>query len=149
VNESTPHIERRGRTIICTLTFGADAAKVFDLLEHVERWTDWNPNISKVELLDGTPLRVGSAARVTQPKLGTATWRVTELHRPAEFVWTSTRTGVSTIGGHRVEQLGDEVRLTLTIEQRGPMAWLIAPFVRRLTESYISGEATALREQST
>jgi hypothetical protein len=125
----------------------APASRVFDVLCAVERWPEWTPTMSRLERIDSGPFRVGSKARVWQPKLYPATWCVTELDAPRSFRWVARSPGLVLDADHRIE--GDESasRVTLLLSVRG----LLAPLVRRvfgnLSAQYLALEAERLRKR--
>lgn len=127
-----------------TITVPAPAAALWAAVADVERWPEQTASMTSVELLDG-PLRLGARARVSQPKLPPAEWTVTELTEGEGFAWTSTAPGLRTVGDHRVTATGDaESTLTLAIDQRGPIGWLVGLAYRRLITRYIAMEAAGL-----
>ena len=134
--ETTRHIE-------------APTQPVWEILFDVAHWPDWLPTINTVERLDDGPLKLGSRARISQPKLPKAEWQVTELVDGRLFTWEAKGPGMKTIGRHEVVPDGTGSRVTLSIEQTGPMGWVAATVWRSLTQRYIELEAKSLDERVT
>ncbi|QNN52336.1 SRPBCC family protein [Nocardioides mesophilus] len=133
----------------------APTAPVWEVLFDVARWPDWTPTIDSVQRLDDGPFGVGSRAKVRQPKLPQAEWEVTEVVAGRSFTWEARGPGMKTIARHEVvPDSGDEgdggdgggsgSRVTLSIEQTGPMGAVAALVWRRLTQRYIELEAESL-----
>lgn len=132
-----------------TIEIDAPAEHVWSVLLDLERWPEWNPTINSLKRLDTGPLTVGSRARIHQPKLRPAEWRVTELDPYARsFTWITRSPGVQVTGGHRVETIGDGSRVTLSIQFSGLLAPLVARLTGSLTQQYITSEAKSLKERS-
>lgn len=130
-----------------TRTIAAPAGAVWPVLVDVVRWPEWTPTITAVELLDDGPFVVGSRARVRQPRLPPAEWRVTELVDGSRFVWEALGPGMRTIARHVVVPHGEGCRVTLSIEQAGPMGAVAALVWRGLTQRYIETEAASLEKR--
>jgi uncharacterized membrane protein len=124
----------------------APARAVFDTYADVERWPSWTGSVTSVELLDQGPLRVGSRARIRQPRLPVAEWQVTELVPGREFSWVARGPGVRTTGTHRVTENADgTVRVTAILQQAGPLGWLVGILTNRLTRRYLRTEVEGLK----
>ena len=112
----------------------------------MERWPEWTASMTSVRRLDDGELRVGSEARVKQPRLLDATWRVTDLEPGSTFTWESRSAGIRSVGRHVITGLGDGRSLVpLTIDQSGPGAVLVRPFVAGLIRRYLAMEAAGLK----
>ncbi|MEU7999014.1 SRPBCC family protein [Micromonospora sp. NPDC049060] len=126
----------------------AEAGRVWAVLVDVERWPEWTPSVRRAQRGEAGPLAVGATARLVQPKLRPAVWRVTELTEGLSFSWVSGSPGVRTLGEHRVLPLPDgRSRVELAITQSGPLAgpvgWLYGDLMRR----YLRMEADGLRRR--
>ena len=55
----------------------ATPERVWEVLSDGERWAEWTPSVTAVELLD-KPLRVGGRALIQQPELPPAKFRITD-----------------------------------------------------------------------
>jgi uncharacterized membrane protein len=127
----------------------APPEKVWAVLLDIERWPEWDPPITSLERLDTGPFTVGSRARIRQPKLRPAEWRVTELdHDQRNFTWITRSPGVQVTGGHRVQENGDGSRVTLSIQMSGLLAPLVSRFTGGLTQQYVTAEAKGLKARS-
>jgi uncharacterized membrane protein len=122
----------------------APTQQVWAVIFDVARWPEWTPTITSVELLDDGPFQVGSRAQVRQPRLPRALWEVTEVVDGRSFTWEATGPGMRTIARHEVVPDADGSRVTLSIEQTGPMGAVAAMVWRRLTQRYIELEAESL-----
>src|SRR5262249_37437036 len=119
----------------------------------VEHWPDWTASITSVDLLDAGPLRVGVRARIRQPKLPIAVWRVMSVTEPGTsdnigFSWVSTSPGSRVTGDHRIERTAPGCRDRLSVDFEGPLANIVAFLTRRLSQSYLRLEATGLKKRS-
>lgn len=123
---------------------GAPPADVWAVLVDVERMPTWSPSVTSVRLLDPAPLHVGSRARLRQPRLLPAVWRVTELEPGRSFTWESRAPGVVTTGRHALEPAAGGTRVTLGVEHAGPLAPLVRLLAGRLTARYVRQEADGL-----
>ncbi|MEH1164489.1 SRPBCC family protein [Micromonospora sp. CPCC 205539] len=127
----------------------ADAQRVWAVLVDVQRWPDWTASVVRAERGEPGPLTVGATARLTQPKLRPALWRVTELTEGREFTWVSDTPGVRTRGEHRLLPLPDgRTRVELAIAQSGPLAGLIGWLYGDLLRRYLRLEADGLKRRS-
>jgi hypothetical protein len=114
------------------------------VLSDVAGWPGWTPTVESVERLDDGPFGLGSRARVQQPRIPAAVWEVTELAEGERFTWVSRTPGVMTVGRHEVAAEDGGSRVTLSIEQSGPLTGVAALFWGRLTQRYVETEAESL-----
>jgi uncharacterized membrane protein len=129
-----------------SIDISAPAPVVFDTYADVERWPSWTSSVTSVELLTPGPLRVGSQARIRQPKLPVAVWQVTKLEPGHEFTWQAFGPGVLTTGTHRVVPTGGATAtVTAILEQAGPLGPVIGLITRRLTRRYLDTEVHGLK----
>lgn len=101
--------------------------------------------MSSVQLLTPGPLRLGSRARVVQPRLGTATWQVSEYEEGRSFAWVSRRPGVTATGRHELQPAAGGTRLRLAVEFRGPIAPIVGALAGSLTSRYLELELAGLK----
>lgn len=137
------------RLFVTSRHIDAPTDLVWEVLADVDHWPDWLPTVDSVERLDDGPFVVGSRARVRQPKLPRAEWEVTEVVDGRSFTWEATGPGMRTIARHEVVPDADGSRVTLSIEQTGPMGAVAALVWRRLTQRYIELEAESLDKRVT
>jgi carbon monoxide dehydrogenase subunit G len=109
-----------------SLTIAAPVHRVWDLTIDIERWSTLTPTILSVERLDDGELRVGSSARVAQPRMPVAVWTVTELEPLSRFVWEARILGSRFVGGHHLTSTPDGVRNALTLDVNGWTAGLLS-----------------------
>jgi hypothetical protein len=64
---------------------------------------------------------------------------VTELEPSRWFTWVASGAGVRTTARHLLEKLGTgSTRVTLSVEQAGPVGVVMRRFYRRLAERYLT-----------
>ena len=117
------------------------AAVLFD----VERWPEWTSTVTSSQRLDPGPFAVGSRARVRQPKLAPAIWRVAELDPMTGFLWVSQTPGLRMTAGHRIAASGEGSRVTLSFQFSGLLGPLVARIYRGLIKRYLAIEAAGLK----
>ena len=139
----TGHLERAHRTEI---EINAPADAVWSVMSDVERWPEWTASIRKVRRLDDGEFRVGSRARINQPKLMPATWTVDTLQPGRSFSWSTRSPGLHIVGHHVVEPLADDrSKVTLTTVATGALAGIADSLTGKLAQRYIETEAAGLK----
>ena len=122
---------------------------VWTVLRDVERWPEWAQTVTSVRRLDDGPLAVGSRVRVEQPRIPPTEYVVTELEPSRSFTWVATGPGVRTTARHLLEDTGTGgTRVTLAVEQVGPVGGVMGRFYRRLTDRYLAAEAEGIKARS-
>ena len=132
-----------------TVDARADLASAWAAITDVRSWPHWTASVTSVELLGDGPLRLGSRARVKQPGMQALVWEVTEFRDREEFTWTNSSPGVRTVGRHLLRPNDDgSTRITLELQQSGPLAGLIGAFLGRRNVRYLDLEAAGLKAAS-
>ena len=130
---------------IATVEIAAPPERVWDVMRDVERWPAWTATVTSVRLLDAGPLRVGSRARVRQPRLPASAYVVTELVPGRSFTWVARTAGVRTTARHDVTPHGGGTRVRLSVTQQGWLGVVVGRAYRGLTDRYLQQEAAGLR----
>ena len=132
-----------------TVDIAASPERVWEVLVDIERWSEWTDTVTWVRRLDDGPLRSGSRAKISQPKIPETEYVVTELEPGQSFTWVATGPGVTTTARHTVEALpGGGTRVTLAVEQAGLVGSVMGRFYRGLTDRYLANEAAGLKARS-
>jgi len=126
----------------------APASTVWEVYSDVEHWPELTESVTSVELLDPGPLRVGSRARIRQPRLPVAEWTVTEIDPGRSFTWVARGPGVRTTGTHVVEPHGDGARATAILVQGGPLGPVVGLLTKGLTKRYLAMEIAGLKARA-
>lgn len=126
--------------IASDLIIDASVEEVWALTVDVEGWPDTTPTMTSVERLDEGPLRVGSTARVVQPKQRPTVWTVTALEAPHTFEWQTTVLGITMVGSHHLVPVGDGVRNELRLRLTGFGSGLMRRLLGRTLEGAIETE---------
>ncbi len=121
--------------------------RVWPVLIDVERWPEWTASVTAVERLDKGEFGPGSQARIRQPRVPTAIWRVTEIQPGQSFTWEAKNTGLKSVATHTLQTNGQTTIATLTFVQTGWLARLVQPWAEPLARQYITMEAQGLRRK--
>ena len=122
--------------------------RVWAVMSDIERWPEWTPTVTRVERLGRGPLAVGQRARILQPRLPRAVWRITALEPGRSFTWVTRSPGVVVTARHSVEPAGDGTRAHLALHFGGILGPLVARITRGLNTKYLGLEAAGLRQRS-
>jgi uncharacterized protein YndB with AHSA1/START domain len=135
-------------TYRASIDIDAPVERVWDVLMDVEKWPDWSPTMTSVKRLESGLFRPGSSARIKQPKVPEAIWRVSAMEPQQSFTWSTRSRGVTTVARHTVaarEEGG--TRVGGEIDQSGPLSLLARVFFSRLTKRYLEEEAQGLKQR--
>lgn len=119
---------------------------VWAVITDVERWPEWTPTMESVRRLEDGPLQLGSSARIKQPQMPEAVWRVTAFTPGRQFTWETQFRGMRMIGSHELVESPAGCASRLRLEVSGLLAWLLWPLVRRNASRAMETENSRLRE---
>lgn len=142
-----------------SVRIAASADRVWAVLREVERWPEWTPTVTRVDL-ESTPeyvpgadgpageLTKGDVVSIKQPRMRTLSWTVDEWDPGAFFSWSSTSGGVTTVATHRIDKSDDlGVTVTLAVRHSGRLARVVAALTGRQTRRYVDTEAESLKRR--
>jgi uncharacterized membrane protein len=131
-----------------SIDIDAPPSRVWQVMSDVERWPEWTRSVDSVTRIDDGPLRLGSKARIDQPKVPPIVWEVTELEAGSHFIWEAQSPALTSKATHRVEQIEGGSRATLSVEQTGLGTVLLGWWLRRINEKYLRMEVEGLKARS-
>ena len=131
-----------------TIQIAAPPEGVWAVLVDGEAWPAWHASMSSVQLVTPGPLRLGSVAKVRQPRLAPATMTVSEFRDGRSFAWSTGNRLLATVGDHRIEPAAEGSHVTLALRQRGPLAGVVGALYRGLIRRYLRLEAEGLKRAS-
>ena len=129
-----------------SIDIAAPQQRVWDVLSDLEGWPQRIETVDMVELLTPAPITKGSRVRLKQPKLREGTWEITVWDAPTYFERTQKTSGIISVAGHRVDELGeDRACLTVTLDMHGLLVPTIALFYKKLPNHYMNLEAEGMK----
>jgi uncharacterized membrane protein len=131
-----------------TVDIAAPAERVWQVMTDVELWPEWTESVQNVKRLDNGPFRVGSRARVKQPKFLPAVWEVTEVNAQRGFTWISRSPGVIASAKHRIEPTARGSKVILSVAYGGLLGSIVAKVLGGVTDRYLMFEAAGLKQRS-
>jgi uncharacterized membrane protein len=135
------------KSVTIIVEIAAPAQRVFQTLCDVERWPEWTPSMRTVQRLDHGSFKVGSRARVDQPKLRPSIWQVSSMDEDRNFNWVTITPGLRMEAGHGVETVGGGCRVRLTFALSGLLAPIVSWMYGRLIAEYVNTEAQGLKRR--
>ena len=121
---------------------------VWSVMADVERWHEWTESVRSIQLVGGGPIRVGTRARIRQPKFPPALWKVTALEPGHSFTWESAAPGMHVYANHSVQAVAGGTRAALVLYYQGIAGRLLARMTRDITNRYLRYEAEGLKARS-
>jgi len=132
-----------------TIDIAAPPDRVWQVLSDVEHWPEWTDTVRWVRRVDDGPLRTGSQAKISQPRIPTVDYVVTELEPGRSFTWVSGGGAALTTARHVLEPLpGGGTRVLLSVKQEGWLGSFVGRFYRGLTDRYLATDAAGLKARS-
>jgi len=131
-----------------SISVNATPEHAWAVMKDIERWPEWTPSMSKVELQHPGEVQPGSKVKITQPKFPAAVWTVTKVEPNRYLEWRSTTPILASIGEHRIDPEGDGVRLTLAIEQSGLLVPVLKLFYTKTIKEYLDMESKGFKTRA-
>jgi uncharacterized membrane protein len=128
-----------------SISINAPSERIWAVLIDVERWPEWTATMASVQRLDDGELRVGSRARIRQPKLPVVVWQVSDVQPGRSFTWRAGNPLSKAVAGHEIEPEGAGCKVTIWIEQAGLLQPLLGLLYASLTRRYIRTEVEGLK----
>ena len=133
------------REFTVAVDIAARASKVWSVLTNVDEMPSWTDSMISVSLEPEGALRLGSTARILQPKLSETTWTVTELTPGESFTWVSRGPGITTTASHLLEGRQGGVIVHLGVRFTGVGSLAAGLVGGKLTQTYLQMEADGLK----
>jgi uncharacterized membrane protein len=132
-------------TVTNTIHISAAPDTVWAVTIDVERWPEWTPTVTSVEILTDKPLRLGSIARIKQPMQPAADWVVTEFVSGRRFAWETRRASLRMKGIHELSAEDAGTANVLRVEAQGILASLLWPMLRLAIGKALADENRGLK----
>jgi uncharacterized membrane protein len=136
------------KTFSISVEIQAPPPRVWSVMADVERWPEWTASVRSVKRLDTGPLAVGSRARIQQPGLPPAWWKVVVVDEGRGFTWVSRGPGIRVTARHQVEPAANGSRAALSLEFGGLFGGLLAKATSGINDRYLGMEAAGLKRRS-
>jgi carbon monoxide dehydrogenase subunit G len=101
-------------------------------LAEVERWPEWAPHITAVELSPPGDLGPESSGALHIRRLGRTTFGMTAWEPPQRWEWTGAMAGMSVVYDHQFARARGGTRLTWTVELVGALTPIVKPVFARV-----------------
>ncbi len=121
---------------------------VWALTLGIESWPTFTPTVTEVRRLDHGPLRVGSRARIKQPRQRPARWTIRTLAPPTRFEWQTKMLGTTISAGHHLQPTERGCRQTLTIDLSGPGTRMVSRLAGGRIARSIAAENQAFKQRA-
>jgi uncharacterized protein YndB with AHSA1/START domain len=126
----------------------ASPERVWQVLSDGEKWHEWTPSVTSVELLDKS-IAVGSRAIIRQPELPPAKFKITALEPGKSFTWSTGVPGIIHVyARHSVEAAPLGARATLALRFDGLLGGVMGKKMADLNHRYLAMEAAGLKRFS-
>ena len=126
----------------------ATPPRVWEVMSDGARWHEWTPSVTSVQIFD-LPLRVGSRARILQPALPPANFKVTALEPGKSFTWGTGFPGLVYVYAHHSVDPGPlGARATLRLRFAGLLGGVMGKHYTELNNRYLAMEAAGLKRFS-
>ena len=132
-----------------TIDIAAPIERVWSLTEDIEQWPTITPTMTSIVRLDNGPLKVGSTARVKQPRQRARVWTVTRFDPNETFAWQSRILGMPVVGTHSMASRTDgSTANTLTLEMSGVMSRLMGPILASTLRKALATENAGFKQHA-
>ena len=136
------------RDFSISVDIDATPERVWEVMYDAERWAEWTPSVTSVQILD-KPMEVGSRAIIRQPELPEAKFKVTALEPGRSFTWVTGIPGfVFAHAHHTVEPTPSGARATLRLRFDGLLGGVMGRKMMELNNRYLAMEAAGLKRFS-
>jgi len=85
------------------IIINARPEQIFRVLADIENWNQWTPSVKRITIVNDIKFNKGTKARIVQPKLLPALWKITEIEKNKYFTWVTKYIGVKMTCKHIIE----------------------------------------------
>ncbi len=136
------------RDFSLSVDIAATPERVWEVMSDGERWAEWTPSVTSVEIFD-KPLRVGTRALIHQPELPPAKFKVTALEPGRSFTWGTGIPGIVYVHAHHSVEPGPlGARATLRLHFGGLLGGVMGKKYTELNNRYLRMEIAGLKRAS-
>jgi polyketide cyclase/dehydrase/lipid transport protein len=129
-----------------TRVIEASRDRVWALTIDIAEWPSFLTTVQRIEILRREPLKLGSMARIKQPRQLATVWTVTRFVPKREFAWVTKSLGVKMTGSHVLEDVDGSCRNTLAIDLSGPGSGVFGVLFGKIIKATIAAENACITE---
>jgi uncharacterized membrane protein len=128
----------------------APVSRVWAVTLDVEAWPRIiAANFKSVAWLTGSPVRVGSQARIEQPGQSEKVWTVTKLEQERYFAWSTRAMGMSMTGTHQLSPTpSGGTRNTVGVDLEGWFASVAGVLLKHPIQQALMRENAAFKAEA-
>lgn len=127
------------------IEIAAPPGVVWDITVDVTRWPEWTPTVKSIEWVEGDSIAEGNRARIVQPGIPPAVWRVTTVQPGRRFSWRTRNMGATYVGTHTVEPSATGTKAGLALDVSGIGGVLMWPVLSLALRRVLRQEASGLK----
>ncbi|MCK1796002.1 SRPBCC family protein [Streptomyces sp. XM4193] len=128
------------------IEIAAGRDRVWEVVADVTRWPSVLESVNEVRAHQEGPPGPGCVYTLRQPGLPRTRWTITEWLPGKSFTWESRGPGARSVASHRLTATeAGGTRLTLVLEQSGPLNAVLGPLIRSRAVRLVRLEAAGLK----
>jgi len=129
------------------IIINARPEQIFRVLADIENWNQWTPSVKRITIVNDIKFNKGTKARIVQPKLLPALWKITEIEKNKYFTWVTKYIGVKMTCKHIIESKNNITSVESVMIYEGIFAKLFYRLTSSLASQYLTMEINGLKKE--